>query len=83
MSQTITAADLNRGHLGMTVAFSIGAFNFKDALRGVSHEAEIVESREFFREVPRYDLGRTETRVSLLHAGEVVIKGATRVEVSP
>jgi len=80
---TLTAADLDRGHLGQTITFAIGEFAFTDKLRAVTHEADLIESRTMFRETPQYDLGRTATRVTLLHAGEVTIAGTTEVEVTP
>ena len=80
---TLTAADLNRGHLGQTITFAIGEFGFTDKLRAVTHEADLIESPVIFRETPQYDLGRSATRVTLLHAGEVTITGTTEVEVKP
>jgi len=80
---TITAADLNRSHLGQTITFAIGEFAFTDKLRAVTHEADLIESPVIFRETPQYDLGRSETRVTLLHAGEVTVNGTTEVEVKP
>jgi len=80
---TITAADLNRGHLGQTITFAIGEFTFTDKLRAVTHEADLIADANPFQEVPSYVLGRTQTRVTLLHAGEVTITGTTEVEVKP
>jgi len=80
---TLTAADLNRGHLGQTATFAIGEFGFTDKLRAVTHEADLIEDGKWFADVPSYMLGRIQTRVTLLHAGEVTITGTTEVEVTP
>jgi hypothetical protein len=79
---TITAADLNRGHLGMTVSFAIGESAFTDMLRSVTHKADLIEEDAWFDEVPRYVLGRSLTVVGLLHAGEVALTVATLVKVT-
>ena len=80
---TITAADLNRGHLGQTVTFAVGEFRVTDKLRAVTHEADLVDDSTFLDELPRFAVGRAQTRVTLINAGEVSITGSTPVEVTP
>ena len=75
---TLTAADLNRNHLGKGVHVKLGYGSITDA---VSHVADIIESRRFFDETPEADLGRISTTLRFLNAGEVQIKGSDPVEI--
>ena len=78
---TLTAADLNRNHLGKGVHVKLGYGSITDVLSAVSHVADIIESRRFFDETPEADLGRISTTLRFLNAGEVQIKGSDPVEI--
>lgn len=80
---TIKAANLSRFHLGLTVRVKEGQSEFIDVLRGVSHEADLIEDREMFEEVPTYSLGRASTTLKFLRAGDIQINGNATVEVMP
>ena len=78
----LTAADLNRNHLGKVVHVKLGYGSITDVLSAVSHVADIIESRRFFDETPETDLGRIATTLRFLNAGEVHIKGSDPVEIT-
>jgi hypothetical protein len=78
----IKAADLNRGHLGLTIQMRMEDATFRDTLAGVSHEADLVEERRFNQEVPDYMLGRITTTLRLAHGGSVHVSGNQEVELT-
>lgn len=81
MSEQVKAADLNRSHLGRRVRVSQGDAEFIDILSGVSHEADLIEERTYFNEVPHFVLGRIATTLTFASAGSVQITGNADVEV--
>ena len=81
-SMNIKAADLNRGHLGMTISMQMGDATFADTLAGVSHEADLIEERRYNQEVPDYMLGRITTILRLAHGGSVHVSGIQEVELT-
>ena len=81
MSQVVKAADLNRHYLGRRIRVAQGDAEFTDILSAVSHEADLIDERRIFDEVPSFLLGRITTTVTFARAGAVQIGGAADVEV--
>jgi hypothetical protein len=77
----LEASQLNRSHLGQTVRVTVDSSECVDLLSGVSHVADIGSSRRLIDEVPSYELGRTETLLTLLRFGTVQVAGNALVEV--
>ncbi|MFI2563062.1 hypothetical protein [Paenarthrobacter sp. NPDC018779] len=77
----LNAADLNRTHLGLMVQIETNNLFYRDMLAGVSHEAELVEERKMFDEVPEFILGRIRTELRLAHTGTVNVAGNASIHI--
>lgn len=81
MSYTIKAAALSRAHLGALVTINRGDLRITDTLRSVSHEADLIDDRHVFAELPAYVCGRIQTTLGFANAGSVQVAGDDDVRV--
>ena len=81
MSEKLTAADLNRRHLGLRVQVSQDHADVTDVLIGVNHDsdgyADLAVSQG---EQPAYMLGRISTTLTFAIAGSIQVHSSADVQ---
>lgn len=76
------AQELNGAHLGRKIRVTNGeGFDLTDTLTEIHHAADLVDDRRAFDAEPHWIIGRHNTALTFMNAGQITVSTGAELEV--